>query len=651
MQLRTKFIGIGAVSGLLVLGMVGANSMASHQSQSSMQQSAVITQITQRHMEGDMMHDAMRADVLAALVAQDGANSAGVSEAGADFQDHAKSFHDNLQANQAEALPDNLKKRFDDTLTALNAYRGAGEAVIAATPETEASLMSAFNAQFKAMEDSNEALSGEIDAWMRAVQARAASDEKQIGLIVLIMSLMTIAGVAAMTCLMWCDLLRPLGRLSQSISRIAEGDTDTDISVTGRKDELGTLEKAILALRDTAREAFLVDRMVQAMPTPVMAVDARNDFRVTYANVATEKLLQRIGDHLPKYNGQLLNAPIDTVYEQPERLRRVLSDPSLLPYQTRITVGEESIDLQISAVHDHRNQYTGAMLLWNLVTDKALLSRDFEVGVQNVVAQLASSASELSQIAKTVTGELRTNAGLAVSASSAATQTSASVQAVASAAEEMAASIREISDQVHTANRQVSESAHKVQDADAVVQKLSTASEKVAAVTTVIADISSQINLLALNATIESARAGDAGRGFAVVANEVKNLAAQTSRSIVEINTVIEDMNVATREIVSALSDIRGTVDIITEATTSLAATVEEQSAATQEIARNMAFAADGTRLISDNLGQVSEVTSRSENASAHLFDSSQNLSDQAEDLRGRVAEFMARMNQPAEAA
>lgn len=651
MQLRTKFIGIGALSALLVLGMVVTNGVASRLSQARMQQSSVITQITQRHMEGDMMHDAMRADVLAALVARGRTDSAGVAEAGEEFRAHAQSFQYNLQANQAEALPDNLKKSFDATLTALTAYRSAGEAVISATPETEVALLSTFNDQFKAMEASNETLSGQIEGWMKDLQARAANEERQIGLTVLVMSLLAIAGVTAMTWLMWRDLLRPLGRLSQSISRIADGDTDTDISVTGRKDELGTLEKAILALRDTARKAFLVDRMVQAMPTPVVAVDVRNDFRITYANVATEKLLERVGSHLPKYQGRLLDQSIDMFQQNPEQQRRVLSDPANLPHRTRVDIGNESIDLQISAVHDQRGQYTGAMMLWNLVTDKAQLSRDFEVGVQDVVAQLASSASELSQIAQTVTGELKTNAGLAVSASSAASETSASVQAVASAAEEMAASIREISDQVQTANRQVAESAHKVQDADAVVQKLSAASEKVAAVTTVIADISSQINLLALNATIESARAGDAGKGFAVVANEVKNLAAQTSRSIVEINTVIDDMHVATREIVTALTDIRGTVEVITEATTSLAATVEEQTATTQEIARNMTFAADGTRMISDNLGQVSEVTSRSENASAHLFDSSQNLSEQAESLRGRVAEFLARMNQSAEAA
>jgi methyl-accepting chemotaxis protein len=273
--------------------------------------------------------------------------------------------------------------------------------------------------------------------------------------------------------------------------------------------------------------------------------------------------------------------------------------------------------------------------------DMARLADQFEQTVGGIVKTVASAATELRASAQSMSATAEETNKQAQAVASASNEAATSVQTVAAAAEELTSSVDEISRQITHSNDVTTKAVRQAEATNSEVAGLATATQKIGDVVRLIEEIASQTNLLALNATIEAARAGEAGKGFAVVASEVKTLATQTGKATEEISSQIAAVQAATQNSVTAINEIGETIRTISTISGTIAAAVEEQSAATREIARNVQQAAQGTSEVTENITSVSQAANDTGAAAGQVLGSAEELSHQAELLRGELSRFI----------
>jgi methyl-accepting chemotaxis protein len=182
---------------------------------------------------------------------------------------------------------------------------------------------------------------------------------------------------------------------------------------------------------------------------------------------------------------------------------------------------------------------------------------------------------------------------------------------------------------ISTIRETVSETSKKV-------KRLGEASQKISKVVSLISDFAAQTNLLALNAAIEASRAGEEGRGFAVVAEEVRSLAQQSAAATAEIEQLVEEIQLQTSEVASAMEAgteqvVEGTKlveetrlqlgqinnvslqinDLVREISLAAAAQTETSSTVTQtmrQVAANVTTTAEQSESVADSFGELLKV-------------------------------------------
>jgi methyl-accepting chemotaxis protein len=223
---------------MLVLGITSYRSLGS--AGDGMSQLLGSSDILRNHLEADMMHDALRADVLAALLATSDAEARDVESSSIEHIGH---FRQMIQENQLHASTDDVRTALDGVGGPLELYIQKGEALIKLAHRNHAEA----TAMLPGFLDSFEELEGKMAAVSDVIEKRAAEDRngalgiistaKMIGLATFAFALVASLSVAAWNIRTITSRLRKASAVADSI---AGGQLGHRIE-TGMADEIGVL--------------------------------------------------------------------------------------------------------------------------------------------------------------------------------------------------------------------------------------------------------------------------------------------------------------------------------------------------------------------------------------------------------------------------
>jgi methyl-accepting chemotaxis protein len=397
--------------------------------------------------------------------------------------------------------------------------------------------------------------------------ALSAAVNQRIVFCFILIGIAVLAAVGISVAVAQIGIAGPMMQLRLRMTRLAEGDTASEISGLDRGDEVGQMAKAVSIFRDNAIERAQIEARAEADRS--LSDNERREREAQRAAEAAdlERAVNALGDGLRRLSAGDLLSHIETPFvAHLDALRQDFNNSVEKLNETLHAVGSNA--------------------------------RAISAGAN----EIRSSADELSK---------RTE------------QQAASVEETAAALEEITITVKDAAKRAEEASQLVArtrlgaeKSGDVVRKAVAAMHQIEQSSVEIGNIIGVIDDIAFQTNLLALNAGVEAARAGEAGKGFAVVAQEVRELAQRSANAAKEIKALINTSGTHVQTGVSlvgetgkALDAIVHEVQEINQHVHAIAEAAREQSTGLQEINTAVNTMDQGTQ---QNAAMVEESTAAS---------------------------------------
>lgn len=256
-SIQKKFLALGGLAlaltiALAISGFWGLGSVVER-----MDENGVTAAALRNHLESDMMHDALRADVLSAFIAMENGSEKEKAEVRANLEEHIAAFFEGMAANEALPLAPKVKQALGKVKGPLESYATAAKAIINKTFQDRAAGaadMPAFAAAFEELEGAMAAVSDLIEGSVQAAQADGTWMATLANIVMAVAAVLALAVVGGLYLFTAKGVLRPINQMASAMNTLADGNNEIDVPSLDRRDEIGNMASAVEVFKQNAVE-------------------------------------------------------------------------------------------------------------------------------------------------------------------------------------------------------------------------------------------------------------------------------------------------------------------------------------------------------------------------------------------------------------